>query len=149
MYRPIRAVSICISSVIQVDASTGERYVSVGRAATLDPLDGQPKVHVSIRAAGLAAESLIYNEPYEDLMQNPEVRFRIKTDMDNAKIDLERGGLSTASDAQLLLLWRMGFDDAVVMMRGFRRELECIADYCLANLDREIPRAELVEACNL
>jgi hypothetical protein len=89
-------VSICISSRVQTDTLTEEGYRSVGQAVTLDPLDGNPSDQVTIRAAGLAAESITYNESFDDLMENSEVRFRIKTDTDYAKRDMERAGLRVA-----------------------------------------------------
>jgi hypothetical protein len=149
-YRPLRAVSIRISSQIQIDALTGEEYVSVGQTLTLDPCDSLPKVQVSIRAAGLAAESLVYGESFDDLMQDPAVQFRIKTDTDNAKSDLERAGLRPRTEEEFVsFYWRAGFEDAVNMMESSQDKLHRIADYCLANLDREIPKAELVAACDL
>jgi hypothetical protein len=150
MYRPVRAVSICISKQVRTDPLTGQEYVSVGQAVTFDPENSLPKVQVSIRAAGLAAESLVYGESFEDLMRNPAVRRSIKTDTDNAKRDLEKAGLLflSSSDEEFVLLWSMGFDDAICMMRSSQDKLHCIADYCLANLDREILRAELVANCS-
>jgi hypothetical protein len=53
---------------------------------------------IRIRAAGLVLESIICDESFEELMVNPEIRFRIKTDTDNAKRDLERAGFVPASD---------------------------------------------------
>jgi hypothetical protein len=150
-YRPARAVSICISRQVQTDPPTGEEYVSLGQAVSFDPHDSLPKVQVSIRAAGLAAESLVYNEAFDALMGNPAVRFRIKTDTDNAKRDLAKAGLlfPSSSDAEFVFLFSMGFYDAVTMLRNSQDKLHCIADYCLANLDREISKAELVETCSL
>ncbi len=110
-----------------------------------------PRVQVRIRAAGLAAESLVYNEDFDDLMRNPAVRRSIKTDTDNAKRDLEKAGLlfPSSTEEDFVLLWSMGFDYAVVMMRSSQDKLHRIADYCRSNLDREIPKAELVERCDL
>jgi hypothetical protein len=117
---------------------------------TFDPNDSLPKVQVSIRAAGLAAESLFYGESFDSLMGNPSVQFRIKTDTDNAKRDLEKAGLYPSTEEEFIsFFWRTGFDDAVILMRNFMDKLHGIADYCLANLDRDIPKAELVAACNL
>ena len=100
---------------------------------------------MSIRAAGLAAESLVYNESYEDLKGSPTVRFRIKTDTDHAKRDLEKAELlfPSSSEEEFLSLWRMGFDDAVIMMESSQDKLHRIADFCLANPDREILRMRL------
>jgi hypothetical protein len=79
----------------------------------------------------------------------PRVRFRIKTDTDNAKRDLERAGLAPTTDEQFVsFYWRTGFHDAVTMMTNSREKLQCIA-YCQANLDREIPQAELASHCDL
>lgn len=148
-YRKVRAVSIRVSRSIQTDPLTGEEYVSVGQAITFDPDDSLPRVSVSIRAAGLAAESLVYNESLDDLMRNPTVRFWIRTDTDNAKRDLEKAGLTASTEEEFLNFWSMGFDDAVIMMKNHQDKLHCIADYCLANLDREIPQSELVANCHL
>lgn len=150
-YRPARAVGIHISRQVQTDPLTGEKYVSVGQAITFDPEESMPRVQVSIRAAGLAAESLVYNEDFDDLMRNPAVRRSIKTDTDNAKRDLEKAGVlfPSSSEEEFVLFWSMGFEDAVIMMRSSQDKLHCIADYCLSNLDREIPKAELVVNCAL
>lgn len=123
----------------------------MGQAITFDPLDSLPKVQVSIRAAGLAAESLVYRQSFEELMQNPSVQQMIKTDTDNAKDDLRKAGLlfQSSTDEEFIWLWRMGFDDAVNMLRDRQDKLQCIANYCLANLDREISKAELVASCDL
>jgi hypothetical protein len=148
-YRPFRAISIQISRKNQVDAATREEYVSLGEAVTFDPEGSLPKVQVSIRAAGLAAECLVYRESFEELMEDAAVRSSIKTDTENVKRDLVKAGLPSSSDEELLPLWRMGFDDAVNMMRDHQDKLHCIADYCLANLDREISKSELVANCDL
>jgi hypothetical protein len=149
-YRPRRAVSICISRKVQIDPLTKREYVSVGQAITFDPGDSLPKVQVSIRAAGLAAESITYNETFEALMGNPALRRSIKTDTDNAKEDLRRAGLYPCSEEEFTsLYWRAGFDDAVLLLASSRNKLDCIAEYCLANLDREIRREELIAACTL
>jgi hypothetical protein len=150
-YRPSRAHSIRSSRQSRTDSSTGEPYDSLGETCTVDPPDGQPQIIVSIRAAGLAAESLVYNESYEDLMGNATIRFRIKTDTDHAKRDLEKAELMfpSSTDEQFLFFWRIGFDNAVIMMSSSQDKLHCIADYLLANPDREILRAELVEKCDL
>ncbi len=106
---------------------------------------------MSISAAGLAAESLVYNESYEDLMADPAVRWNIKTDTDHARRDLEREKLlhPSSGDQEFLFYWRTGFDDAVIIMRSSQDKLQRIADYLLANPDREILRAEIVENCDL
>lgn len=150
LHRPARAISICISSRVQTDPLTGERYRSVGQTITLDPLDSNLRVLMRIRAAGLAAESIIYDESFELLMADPEIRFRIKTDTDNARRDLEGACLVPTSDEQFVsFYWRAGFHDALTMLSNSREKLLCIADYCQANLDREIPQAELVTHCDL
>jgi hypothetical protein len=151
LYRPIRAVSIQISRLRQTDALTGEGYTSMGRAVTFHPYEGPSRVDVSIRAAGLAAESITYGDSFEDLMRNPDVRFAIKTDTDNAKSDLRRAGFGEITDTMgfVELFFRPGFDDAVVLLRSSQERLNRIVDYCLANLGREIQREEIVEACRL
>lgn len=118
---------------------------------TFDFPDSLPRVEVSIRAAGLAAESLVYNELFDDLMQNSAARRSMKTDTDNARRDLEKAGLlfPSLSDAEFVRWWGMGFDDAACIMRSSEDKLHRIADYCLTNLDRDIPRAELVQKCDL
>jgi len=149
-YRPYRAVSICVSRKAQTDLLTGEEYISVGQAITFEPADSLVRVQVSIRAAGLAAESITYRETFEALMANPASRRSIKTDTDNAKEDLRRAKLYPCSEESFMsFYWRAGFDDAVALLRGSQGKLDCIAEYCLANLDREIPREELVAACTL
>jgi hypothetical protein len=55
----------------------------------------------------------------------------------------------SSTDEQFLFFWRIGFDNAVIMMSSSQDKLRCIADYLLANPDREILRAELVEKCDL
>ena len=144
-YNPRRAVSICVGSSPAVDAETGAPYSSFGQTVTWD-LDGSlPGVLVAIRAAGLAAESLIYEEPYEHLMSAADVNWVIKTDLDNAKQDLYRNGLLFGpNDPTFPEFWRMGFSNAMSMLQDSEDELHAIADYCIANLGREIPRAELV-----
>jgi hypothetical protein len=150
LYNPLRAVSICVSTQVHADPLTGELYRSIGQAVTLDPIDSNPRVLITIRAGGLAAESIIYEESFEDLMANPEIRFRIKTDTDNARRDLERAGLVPTGEEQFVsLYWRIGFHDAVTMMGNSQEKLERIADYCQVNLDREIPGAELARNCDL
>ena len=149
-YRPARAISICISRQVKRDVLSGQEYVSVGQVVTVEPDGALPKVQVSIRAAGLAAESLVYGESFEDLMNNPSVRLMIKTDTDNAKRDLENAGLCPSTEEEFVsFFWRPGFCDAVSMMRESAEKLRSIAEYCLANLDRDIPKRELVDACNL
>ena len=150
-YRPARAVSIRISKQLQTDPRTGEQYLSLGHAVTFDFHDSLPKVQVSIRAAGLAAESLVYNELLEDLMRDPVVLRNIKTDTDNAKLDLEKAGLlfPSSGDEDFAAWWSMGIGDALCMMRSSEDKLHRIADYCFANQDRDIPRAELVAKCDL
>jgi hypothetical protein len=149
-YRPERAVSICISRQVNTDVQTGQEYASAGHVITFEPDYSLPKVLVSIRAAGLAAESLIYGESFEDLMNGASVRCSVKTDTDNAKRDLERAGLSPSTEDEFIsFYWRAGFSDAVCMMRESVDKLQSIAEYCLANLDRDIPKSDLVSACNL
>ena len=122
--------------------------MSIGQAVTLDPIDDNPKVLLRIRAGGLAAESIVYGESFEELMSNPEVQFRIRTDTNNAKRDLERGRLTPASDEQFIsFFWSLAFQDAVTMMRDSKEKLERIADYCQINLDRDILREEIVRNC--
>ena len=103
--------------------------------------DTLPRVAAGIRAAGLAAESLVYNETFEHLMGDPAVRRSIKADTDNAKRDLVAAQLlfSSSSDAEFVHWWRMGFDDAVCLLRSSQDNLQRIADYCLMNQDRDIP----------
>lgn len=150
LYRPVRAVSICISRAVQTDPLTGEEYERVGQALTFDPFDSLPKVLVSIRAAGLAAESVFYRESFENLMVDPAVRFRIKTDTDNAKRDLEASGLVPRNEEEFVsFYWRLGFHDAVSMVEISQEKVNRIAEYCLTNRDRELPRAELVTNCDL
>jgi hypothetical protein len=148
-YRPARAISICISHQLKRDVHSGQEYASVGHVITFEPEDALPKVQVSIRAAGLAAESLIYGESFEDLMNNPSVLLVIKTDTDNAKRDLQKAGLCPLTEDEFVSYWRAGFCDAVTMMCDSVEKLRSIAAYCLENLGRDIPRTELVEACNL
>ena len=125
--------------------------MSLGEAVTFDFADSNPKVLVAIRAGGLAAESLIYNEPFENLMSNPAVRRAVKGDTDNARQDLENARLlfPSSSDEEFVWLFRMGFDDAVCMLRGSQDKLLRIANYCLANQNRDIAMAELVDKCDL
>jgi hypothetical protein len=104
---------------------------------------------LNIRAAGLAAESLVYREPLETLMLDPDLRFSIETDTRLAKQDLESAGLPVSSERDFQFYWRIGFHDAVSMMSNSQDKLHCIANYCMDNLDRVIPRAEIVFACNL
>lgn len=149
-YRRTRAISVRISRQTKIDAVTGEEYVSVGHAVTAEPEYSLPRVQVSIRAAGLAAESLIYRESFEDLMGNPNILSSIKTDTDTAKHDLEMASLHPSTEAEFInIFWRGGFDDAVCLMRDSLEKVVCIANYCLVNLDRDIPKSELVEACDL
>ena len=149
-FRPARAVSICISKQVQIDHITGDEYVSVGRAVTYEPRDGLPKVAVTMRAAGLAAESLVYNESFDDLMQNPAVLRSVKTDMDNAKLDLAKGGIRVTNEQEFVSdYWRVGFYDALGVLKRSQDKLECISDHCFGNLDRTILKAELVEKCQL
>ncbi len=150
MYSPARAVSNCMSRTVQADARTGDEYMTIGRAVTLDPNDSNPFVLVSIRAAGLAAESIVYKESFDDLMGNAEVRFRIRTDTDNATRDLKTAGFPVTSEEEFVShRWRTGFNTAVTMMESFQEELNRIADYCRENLDREILGAELATNCDL
>ena len=105
---------------------------------------------VTIRAAGLAAESLVYNESFDDLMRNPAVLRSVKTDMDNAKLDLKKGGLRATDEQEFVSdYWSVGFYDALGVLKRGQDKLECIADHCFGNLDRTILKAELVEKCDL
>lgn len=150
LHHPAGAISICISPRVQTDPFTGEPYRSVGQAVTFNPVDSNPRVLMRIRADGLAAESIIYDDSFEDLMANQAVRFRIKTDTDNAKHDLDMAGLAPTSEEEFVsFYWRAGFHDAVNMMSSSQEKLECIADYCQSNIGREIPRAELARHCGL
>ena len=150
MYRRARAISVCISRAAGTDVQTGKGYVSAGHVVTFEPDYSLPKVQVSIRAAGLAAESLIYGELYEDLMNDPHVQRKIKTDTDNAKSDLEKAGLRPSTEDEFIrFFWRIGFYEALSMMRDSVDTLRSIAGYCLANQGREIPKAEIVAACHL
>ncbi len=142
-------MSICISRMTKRDAVTGEFYISAGQTFTLDPGDSLPGVLVNIRAAGLAAEHLGYGEPFEKLMQDVEVRFRSATDMHNAKQDLEKAGITISSEQDFLFYWRIGFEEAVIMMMDSQDKLHRIAEYCMNNLDRVIPGDEIITACNL
>ena len=150
LHNPARAVSIRMSPRVQTDPITGEMYTCIGQAVTLDPIDDNPRVILRIRAGGLAAESIVYNESFQDLMSGPEVQFRIRTDTDNAKLDLERGRLTPTSEEEFIsFFWSVGFQDAVAMMAHSQEKLECIADYCQLNLARDILREELVRNCRL
>jgi hypothetical protein len=150
MYRPARAISVCISREAGTDVQTEQAYVSAGHVVTFEPDYSLPKVQVSIRAAGLAAESLVYGGLYEDLMNDPNVQFRIKTDTDNAKSDLEKAGLwSSTEDEFIRFFWRIGFYEALSMMRDSVDTLRSIAAYCLIHQGREIPKSEIVAACDL
>lgn len=150
-YRRGRAISIRISKQVKVDANTNEQYLSLGHAVTLDFPNSPPRVLVSIRAAGLAAESVVYNEEFDNLMRDPSVRRSIKTDTDNAWQDLQSEKLlfPSSSDEEFVHLFRMGFDDAVIMLRSSQDKLLRIADYCLQNQDRDIPIQELIANCDL
>ena len=149
-YRPRRAISICISQQAQMDPQTGQDYMSAGHVVTFEPDYSLPKAQVSIRAAGLAAESLVYGQSYEDLMNDPNVQFRIKTDTDNAKCDLQKAGLWPFSEDEFIqFYWRTGFSEALNMMRESVETLHSIAAYCLANQGRDIPKSEIVAACCL
>lgn len=97
-----------------MDPQTGQDYMSGGHVVTFEPDYSLPKVQVSIRAAGLAAESLVYEQSYEDLMNDPNVQFRIKTDTDNAKCDLQKAGLWPFSENEFIQsYWRIGFYEAL------------------------------------
>jgi hypothetical protein len=125
-------------------------YRCIGQAVTLDSIDDNPRVLLRIRAGGLAAESIIYGESFQDLMSDPEIQFRIRTDTDNAKRDLERGRLTPASEEHFIsFFWSVGFQDAVAMMTDSKEKLERVADYCQLNLNRDILREELVRNCRL
>ena len=124
--------------------------MSGGYTITAEPGYSRPDVQVTIRAAGLAAESLVYRESYQDLMNDPSVRSRIKTDTDNAKCDLEKAGLCPRTEDEFVnCYWKTGFGNASGLLQERLAELRCIADYCAANQGREIPRSEIVTACNL
>ena len=124
--------------------------MSAGHVVTFEPDYSLPKVQVSIRAAGLAAESLVYGESYEDLMNDPSIQFSIKTDTDNAKHDLEIAGLwPSTEDDFIAFFWRIGFCEALSMMRESVDTLRSIAAYCLANQGRDIPKSENIAACGL
>jgi hypothetical protein len=58
----------------------------------------------AIRTAGLAAESLVYNESFDDLMRNPAVLRSVKTDMDNAKLDLKKGASFRQTNRSLFVI---------------------------------------------
>jgi hypothetical protein len=132
-YRPARAISTCISQERQLDADSGKQYLSSGRTMTFDPDDALPKVQVSFRAAGLAAESLVYDESFEDLKGSSAVRFRSKTDTDNAKADLRKAGLYPCPEDEFIAFFcRLGFDDAVCILRDRLEKVRNIAAYCLA-----------------
>jgi hypothetical protein len=143
-----RAFSICIANQVQTDDLTGEEYLSRGHVKTSDH-GALPKVLLSIRAAGLAAESLVYNELLDDLMGNPTVQFSIKTDTDHAKQDLVNAGLPPSTEAEFRKYWDIGFSEAWNMMRNSQDKLHRIAEYCLANLGREILTSEIVANCHL
>jgi hypothetical protein len=150
MYRPERAVSICVSRQPRRDQFTGEEYMSAGSTTTFDPHDGAPKILVDIRAAGMAAESLVYGQTFDDIMNDPDHRFEIKTDTDNAMQDLHRAQMPVGGEQEFReLYWNTSFNDARLMLSNSLDKLLRIADYCEANPDREIPAAEIVEACDL
>jgi hypothetical protein len=128
---------------------TGEFYISAGQTFTLDLGNSLPRVLVSIRAAGLAAEHLGYGEPFEKLMQDAEVCFRSATDRQNAKQDLEKAEIPISNEEDFLFYWSIGFQDAVIMMMDSQDKLHRIAEYCMNNLDRVIPGDEIITACNL
>src|SRR5439155_19740728 len=126
-YNPRRAVSICVGDRPAVDTETGTPYHSTGQTVTWDLDGGQPHVLLPIRAGGIAAESLIYEEPYEQLMSDPQVLWTIKTDLDNAKQDLYRNGLLfTSDDPTFPQFWRTGFTDAVCLLRNAEDKLHAI-----------------------
>jgi hypothetical protein len=52
-------------------------------------------------------------------------------------------------ESEFLPYWRTGFDDAFHVMESSQGNIHRIADYCLANLDRDIPGTEVVAACGL
>jgi hypothetical protein len=150
LHHPARAISICIAGGIRTDPFTGEPYRLVGQAVTFDPLDSNPSVLMRIRAGGLAAENINYDQSFEELVTNPEVRFRIKTNTDNAKRDLDRAGFAPTSEEQFVsFYWRVGFQGAVTMMEGSQEKLVRIADYCQLNPGRDIPTSELVRIRDL
>ncbi|MFZ0773089.1 MAG: hypothetical protein WCA49_00700 [Candidatus Sulfotelmatobacter sp.] len=135
-YDPRRAVSIRVGGYPATDSTTGEKYVAAGRTITHDLPRSSPKTLVTIRAAGLAAESLVFGQTLESFAPDAE---QYKTDVDNAKNDLEAARLPLDPD-----LWRMCFYDARIMLEGSEDKLSAIADYCLANRGREVTREELV-----
>jgi hypothetical protein len=58
--------------------------------------------------------------------------------------------MQTRSKRNLFLcIGRSGFHDAVYMVESSQDKVMRIAEYCLANRDREIPRAELVANCDI
>lgn len=57
--------------------------------------------------------------------------------------------MSTDDKEFVSFYFRTGFQDAVILLSSSEEKLNLIADYCLANLDREIAGAEIIEACDL
>jgi hypothetical protein len=149
-YSSERAVSIRVGREIKQDSITGKNFTSLGTAMTWTPFEANPRVDVAVRAAGLAAESLVYGESFDALISDPNVKQLIKTDTDNAKWDLNRANIRPQNEDHFInVYFRMGFQDAVTIMQGSQDRLNRIADYCLANQGREIPADELVGACDL
>jgi hypothetical protein len=83
-------------------------------------------------------------------MNDPDIQFNIKTDTDNAKRDLEKANLwPSTEDDFIKFFWRIGFYEAVGMMRESVEKLRCIAAYCLTKQGRDIPKSEIIAACGL
>lgn len=150
-FRPARVVSIRISQQEKTDPRTGKHYTCVGEAVTLDLPDSLPGVLVSIRAGGLAAESLVYDESYETLMQDLGVLRSIEGDLLNAKQDLihERLLLPGSSPDEFLSMWKSRFYEARGFLRDSLDQVRRIAAYCEANQDRDIPAQEIISRCRL
>jgi hypothetical protein len=150
IFNPQRAVSIRIGSYVSIDSETKTPYTAAAQTVTFDFDDSLPKVLVTIRAGGIAAESVVFGEEYGDLIKSSEVRYRIKTDTDNAKQDLQRHRLITdMNDPTFPPLWEMGLYDALSLLKNRKHTLTAIADYCMANLNRDILREELAANVDL
>jgi hypothetical protein len=149
-YNPRRAVSIRLGSLQRKDSQTGVLYMAIGQTVTFDFENDIPGVLVAIRAGGLAAESLMYGESYRQVMSDSNVHWIIKTDIDNAKGDLIRHRImSGPEDPTFPQWWQIGFSNATSMLIDGVRLLDAMADYCLANRDRDIPCAEIVKNVGL
>jgi hypothetical protein len=59
------------------------------------------------------------------------------------KRGLEKADPPASTEQDFLSFWRMEFDDAGIIMKNSQEELQRIADYCMANLDRDISASEL------